>query len=104
MYAIVLDRNKQYLVKENSLIKVDFIDTDVDSLVSLDTILFFNDDSNMVVGTPFVENKVVKLKVLKHEKDRKKIILKFRRRKHYMKRIGHRQIYTFLRVMFIGDK
>lgn len=104
MYAIILDRNKQYLIKDGSVIKVDFIDTKIDSFIDIDNVLLFNDGSNVLLGDPYVNNKVVKLKVLSHFKDDKKFILKFRRRKHHMKRMGHRQMYTVLKVFFIGDK
>jgi large subunit ribosomal protein L21 len=104
MYAIVLDRNKQYLVKENSIFKVDFLNAKLDSFLDFNNILFFNDGINCVLGTPFVENKIVRVQVINHVKDDKKIVLKFRRRKHHMKRIGHRQVCTVLRVIFIGDK
>lgn len=104
MYAIVLDRNKQYFVKDNSIINVDFIDCDVDSIIDIDKILFLNDGDKFFYGTPFVSDKIVKFKVLKHFKDNKKFILKFRRRKHHMKRMGHRQCFTTLKVFFIGNR
>lgn len=104
MYAILLDRNKQYIVNHNSVINVDFMNVAVDTLLDFDTVLLFNNGELSVVGSPYVSNKVVKVKVLGHFKDDKKIILKFRRRKHHMKRIGHRQKFTKLKVFFIGDK
>lgn len=104
MYAVVLDRNKQYLVKDNSSINVDFINIDVDSLIDIENVLLFNNGVDLVFGDPFVKDVVVKFKVIKHFKSDKKIILKFRRRKHHMKRIGHRQKFTTLKVFFIGNK
>ncbi len=104
MYAIILDRNKQYLVEKDSVIKADFMDVSVNDFIDINKILLLSDGDKFFFGDPFVNNKIVKLKVLNHVKDDKKITLKFRRRKHHMKRIGHRQNYTVLKVMFIGDE
>lgn len=104
MFAIILDRNKQYLVKQDIVIKVDLLDANVDDIISSTDILLFNNGECAFLGSPFVDNKVVKLQVLDHIKDKKKYILKFKRRKHHMKQKGHRQNYTLLKVIFIGDK
>lgn len=104
MFAIVLDRNKQYFMKKDSIVRIDYLKSKIDDLVNLTDILFYNNGESDIIGTPFIENKIVTLQVLKHIKDKKKKILKFRRRKHHMKSMGHRQNYTLLKVIFIGDK
>lgn len=101
MHAIILDRNKQYLVKENALIKVDFLNTDIGNIIEIDKILFLNENNNIIIGKPFITNKIMLFKVLKQIKDDKKITLKFKRRKHHMKKIGHRQKYTLLQMLEI---
>lgn len=104
MYAVLLDRNKQYFVKDNSIVDIDFINVKVDSVLEFDKLLIFNDNNSLLIGAPYIESKIVRFKVISHFKDDKKIILKFRRRKHHMKRIGHRQKFTRIKVCFIGDK
>lgn len=104
MYALISDRNKQYLVKENCFIKVDFIDVAVNSIINIYDIIFYNNGDNITFGSPFVKDFVVKLEVVNHFKLEKKIALKFRRRKHHIKRIGNRQKMTTLKVIFIGNK
>lgn len=104
MYALISDRNKQYLVKENCFIKVDFIDAAVNSLINIDDIIFYSDNGDVIFGAPFLKDKVVKLEIVNHFKLDKKFILKFKRRKHHMKRMGNRQKMTTLKVVFIGNK
>ena len=101
MHAIILDRNKQYLVKENSSIKVDFLDIEIGNIIEIDKILFLSENNDIVIGKPFITNKIILFKVLKQIKDDKKITLKFKRRKHHMKKIGHRQRYTLLQMIGI---
>lgn len=103
MHAIILDRNKQYLVKENSSIKVDFLNIDVGNIIEIDKILFLNNNNDILIGQPFITNKIILFKVIKQIKDDKKITLKFKRRKHHMKKIGHRQKFTLLQMIEIKN-
>lgn len=103
MYAIVLDRNKQYFVKEGDFINVDFLNLSIDSIYNVTDIILFNDGENYIFDSIELKDKIVKFKVVKHFKSDKKIALKFRRRKHHMKRICSRQKNTTLQVIFIGN-
>ncbi|HFL8819546.1 MAG TPA: 50S ribosomal protein L21 [Candidatus Azoamicus sp. OHIO2] len=103
MYAIILDRNKQYLIKDNLSFKVDFLNIETGKIIKIDKILFLNENNETTVGKPFIKNKIILLEVLKHIKDDKKIILKFKRRKHHIKKIGHRQKYTLLKIIGIKN-
>lgn len=102
MYAIILDRNKQYLIKENTLLKIDFLNDSIGNKIEINKILFLNNNNEIFIGKPFVEKKSLIFEIVKQIKDKKKITLKFKRRKHHMKKIGHRQKYTILK--FIGLK
>ena len=62
----------------------------------------FVNDKNMTFGSPFLNNISVKLKVVKHFKDKKIDVIKFKRRKNYIKRMGHRQNYTIVKVISIN--
>lgn len=104
MYALILDRNKQYLVKENCFIKVDFMDMAINSIIKIDDVILYSNGDEVLFGAPFLKDKVVNLEIVNHFKLDKKSTLKFRRRKHHMKHIGNRQKMTTLKVVFIGDK
>ena len=99
MYAIIIDRNKQYIIKENSHIKVDFMDVEIGTIIKIDKVLLYGVENDFTVGTPYIENKIITVQVIEHIKDKKKLILKFKRRKHYMKKAGHRQKYTVLKII-----
>ncbi len=101
MSLIIFDRNKQYLINKNIPFKVDFLDVNVGDIIEIKNILFFDENNEKIIGKPFVENKSVLLKVIKQEKEKKKTILKFKRRKHYIKKMGHRQKYTLLQAFEI---
>lgn len=104
MHAIIFDRNKQYYVEKDLIVKVDFLNAKVGDTLEFHDILFFSGSDTILVGDPFVKDKTVVLKVIDNIKDAKKIIIKFKRRKHHMKKMGHRQKYTLLKVMSIEDK
>ena len=105
MHAIILDRNKQYFVKPGILLKVDLLKIAVGELLVFNKLLlFYNTYDDILFGNPFISNKSVVSKVLSHIKGDKKIILKFKRRKHYMKKQGHRQKYTLLKIVSFENK
>lgn len=104
MHAIIFDRNKQYYVEKGLVVKVDFLNAKVGETIEFNDILFFSGSDTILVGDPFVKGKTVISKVINNIKDAKKIIVKFKRRKHHMKKMGHRQKYTLLEVMSIEDK
>ncbi len=72
MYAVVLDKNKQYLVKKGSQFQVDFFDIKIGEIIRFDKILFYSDLTGVFVGNPFVKNKVVLSQVLAHVNNKKK--------------------------------
>jgi len=100
--AVVLDRNKQYLIKENSLLSLDKLDAEEGEIITVKTVLMFSNGENIILGDPYVKNISVSLKVIKQFKDKKVTILKFKRRKHHMKKCGHRQKYTLVKVISIN--
>ena len=104
MYAMILDRNKTYYTKIGDLVKFDFLGNFKSNIFETSNVLLFFDGKNTFIGTPVLNFVSVVFEVVKHIKDKKVITLKFRRRKHYMKKIGHRQRYTLLKVLFIDIK
>jgi len=97
-YAIVESGGKQYKAVEGSTIVVDKLPVEADQQVVLDCVLLLVDGDTVSVGTPVVKGVQVKTTVLGIEKGPKIIIFKYRPKKHYRNKTGHRQQYTQLRV------
>lgn len=104
MYALVEFAGKQFKVEEGSQIKVPFLTEKVGSKVSLNKVLYFDNDNDKVVGTPFIDGMAIDAKIEKHGKDSKVIVFKFKRRKGYQKKSGHRQRYSILTIGKLGAK
>ncbi len=98
MYAVIKTGGKQYRVTVGEKIKVEQIPAEVGTELSLTEVLMVGSGESVKVGTPFLAGATVKATVLAHGRHPKVRIFKLRRRKHYMKRQGHRQNYTELRI------
>jgi large subunit ribosomal protein L21 len=96
MWAIVEIGKKQYKVREGDILEVERI-KQVRSL-TLDKVLVLCKDDEVKVGTPYIKNVKVKAQVLEETKGPKLIIYKYKRRKKYRRKRGHRQIYTHLKI------
>jgi large subunit ribosomal protein L21 len=102
MYAVIRTGGKQYRVSEGSTLKVEKIDAEAGATVELDQVLMVADGDDVRLGTPLVEGGRVTATVRSHGRGGKVKIIKFRRRKHHMKRQGHRQAFTELEVTGIS--
>lgn len=103
MYAIIETGGKQYRVAEGERLRVEKLEAETGSTVTLDRVLLVADDAGTVqVGKPYLDAGQVTAEVTAHGRAAKVKIIKFRRRKHYMKRQGHRQWYTELKVTGIS--
>lgn len=100
MYAVVSNGGRQFMMKEGNFYKVDLIAAEVGSEVAFDEVLLLSKDDKSSVGKDVAKKKVT-LEVLDHVKGKKVNIIKFKRRKHHMKRMGHRQGYTVVKVKSI---
>lgn len=101
MYAVIKTGGKQYCVQEGDVLNLEWLSTNVGEEVHFSEVLLVNDSGQMTCGTPFLKDMLVKAEVLEHGRHKKVKIIKFRRRKHYMKRMGHRQNYTQVRITAI---
>ena len=104
MYALVEFAGKQFKIEEGAQIKVPYLTEKIGSKVSLDKVLYFDNDNDKVVGTPFIDGMAIDTKVEKHGRDQKVIVFKFKRRKGYQKKNGHRQRYSVLTIGKLGAK
>jgi large subunit ribosomal protein L21 len=102
MYAVIRTGGKQYRVSAGEKIKVEQIPADVGAEIALGEVLMVADGEAVTMGTPLVEGKTVKAKVIGHGRGDKVGIFKMRRRKHYRKSQGHRQNYTEVEILGIG--
>jgi len=98
MYALVEILGKQYKAEKDSILKIDKVDAENGSLLEFDSVLLLNNDGKVKVGTPYVKGVKVSTTVEDHQKGKKVTIIKFKRRKGYRRKQGHRQNYTFVKV------
>lgn len=102
MYAIIANGGKQYRVREGLTLRLEKIDQELGESLELDSVLMVVDGEKVSVGKPFVSGAKVVAKIEKHGRGDKIEILKFKRRKHHMKRMGHRQWYTEVKIVEIS--
>ncbi len=98
MYALIEYKGKQYKAEKGSLIQVDKMDAEKGSPVTIDTVVFVNNDGKISVGAPYVQGVSVKAVVEDSFKDKKIIVYKYKSKKDYHRTIGHRQQYTNIRI------
>ena len=99
MYAIAVIGGKQYKIKENDVIRIEKINALVGDVVEFNNVLMIVDkESNVIIGTPNISNVKISGEVNEQGRGEKIHIIKFRRRKHYMRHQGHRQYYTEVKI------
>ncbi len=98
MYAIIENGGKQYKITEGKKIKLERFSGDEGEGVQIKEVLVFNDGDNTIVGTPYIDGAYIQGKVVSHGRSKKVIVFKYKRRKDYKKKNGHRQPYTELLV------
>ena len=98
MYAIFEDGSRQYKVAEGDQIDVDYRDISVGERLEFDRVLLLSANDKVHVGTPTVEDAKIITEVLDHVRDEKIVVQRFKRRKKFRRRSGHRQKLTRVRV------
>ena len=101
MYAIIATGGKQYRVSEGDVLFIEKIDAEVDSTVSFDVLLVEN-EGDVKVGTPVLEGVKVEGKVVAQGRGEKIIVFKYKAKKNYRRKQGHRQPYTKVEITKIG--
>ena len=102
MYAVIQTGGKQYRVTEGETLKVETLEAEAGGEICFDNVLLIQSDNGIKVGKPFVDGGKVTATVKGHGRHKKVTIIKFRRRKHYMRRAGHRQNYTEIQITGIS--
>lgn len=98
MYALVEIKGRQFKAQKGALLKIDRIEQVKGENVDFEQVLLLKDDQKVTVGTPYVKGAAVKTTVEEHVRDKKITVFKFKRRKNYRRKQGHRQQFTLIRV------
>lgn len=102
MYAVVQTGGKQYRVSEGDVISVEKLNAETGSTVVLDEVLVIGGDAETLVGKPFVEGASVSAEIIESGKGKKLVIFKYKAKKDYRRKQGHRQPYTRLQIKSIS--
>jgi large subunit ribosomal protein L21 len=98
MYAVVSTGGKQYKVQQGETLRIEKIPGDVGSPVTFDQVLMVGDGDNVRVGQPMLANAAVQAQIVEQDKAKKILVFKYKRRKRYRRKQGHRQPYTAIRI------
>jgi len=102
MYAVFQSGGKQHRVTEGQVLRLEKLETETGAAIEFDQVLMVADGENFKIGTPIVEGGKVTAEVISHGRADKVKIVKFRRRKHSRKQMGHRQWYTEVKITGIN--
>jgi large subunit ribosomal protein L21 len=100
MYALVEFKGKQYKAEKGALLTVDKIDAEPGAKLDIDSVLLLSkgDGADVTVGTPYVAGAKVSAVVESHKKDKKIIVFKYKPKKDYRRKQGHRQQYSIIKI------
>ncbi|MDR1786944.1 MAG: 50S ribosomal protein L21 [Treponema sp.] len=100
MYAIVEFKGRQYRAEKGAVLKVARVDAEPGAKLDIETVVLVSDaeGSGILVGTPYVAGALVRAAVESHGKDKKIIVFKYKPKKDYRRKQGHRQDYTTIKV------
>jgi len=101
MFAVVEINKKQYLVEKGDTLEVQRIKDKKDKAV-FDKVLLLADGKKVKIGTPYVDKAKVEAQIMEEKKGKKVIVYKYKRRKKYRVKRGHRQIYTAIKITRIA--
>lgn len=99
VYAVIKTGGKQFKVSEGDVLKVEKLNLEAGETVTFDEVLLVNDgNGNLKIGNPIVQNAKVMAEVIEQGKGKKIIVFKYKRRKNYRRKQGHRQPYTKIKI------
>lgn len=102
MHAVIKTGGKQYRVKPGDTLNIEKLEIDAGQEVSFDEVLLISDESGIKVGNPHLVGAKVIGNVLEHGRAKKIRVIHFKRRKHHLKRKGHRQSFTKVQIVEIA--
>ncbi len=98
MYAVIETGGKQYKVQEGDVLQVELLHAEAGETVEINKVLMVNKDGALTVGAPYVDGAKVTLKVEENGKGKKVVVFKFKAKKNYRRKKGHRQPFTKVTV------
>ena len=98
-FAVIKTGGKQYLVKSGQRLKIEKLDAQEGESIEFGEVLLVVDGDKVEIGTPIIKGAEVSAKVLKHARDRKKIIFRYHPKTRYRKMKGHRQHFTEVEIL-----
>ena len=98
MFAVINTGGKQYRVSEGTVVRVEKLDAEASATIEFEQVLLVGEGASVAVGAPYVAGAKVTATVQSHGKTDKVPVVKFRRRKHYLRMKNHRQQYTEIKV------
>ena len=104
MYAVVNSGGKQYKVQQGQVLRIEKIPGDVGNPVTFEQVLMFSDGENVSIGQPSLQDIAVEGHIVEQGKAKKIIVFKYKRRKRYRRKKGHRQEFTAVRIDGIKEK
>lgn len=102
MYAVIKTGGKQYRVAEGDTLKIEKLDIDAGAIVEFDQVLLVGNGDDVKIGAPVVKGAKVAAEVVTQGRGKKIMIIKFHRRKHHRKQMGHRQSFTEVKITGIS--
>ena len=102
MYAVFRSGGKQYRAAKGDVLRLEKIEADEGATISFDEVLLVGEGSDIKVGTPLLAGSAVSGKVLPQGKSRKVPVVKFKRRKNYLRQGSHRQFFTEVEITGIS--
>lgn len=98
MYAIIATGGKQYKVAEGDKVRVEKLEGEVGGNITLDRVLMMGEGTDVKIGRPIVDGAAVEAQITDQARNKKVIVFKYKRRKNYRRKYGHRQPYTELKI------
>lgn len=98
MYAIIETGGKQYRVMEGDTVHVEKLNIEQGQTVKLESVIAVSDENGVAIGAPYVAGAAVEATVVEHGKGAKVVIYKYKRKKDYRKKQGHRQPFTAIKI------
>ena len=102
MYAVIVSGGKQHRVEEGETLKLEKLNIEVGASVDFDRVLLVVNGEDVKIGAPDVQGAKVSADIVSHGRGKKVRIMKFKRRKHHMKQMGHRQWFTEVKITGIS--
>jgi len=98
MYAVIQTGGKQYRVTPGEEVKLEKLPGQVGDTVAFDRVLLTSDGEALNIGKPYLENAKVVGRITRHDKNRKIVVFKYKKRKGYRRKQGHRQQYSLVKI------